>query len=157
MESQTIKVKGAREHNLQNVTLELARGKLICFTGVSGSGKSTLVNALAGQPRVIVSEIAGTTRDAVDVRFEFGGRSMLAIDTAGLRRKKSMKSAVEWYAFDRAKRAIDRSDAVLLLLDATETISQVDQQLAQLVQETFKPVVIVVNKWDLVAGRMTRI
>ena len=128
----------------------------LAIIGKRNSGKSTLVNTLAGQPRVIVSEIAGTTRDAVDVRFEFGGRSMLAIDTAGLRRKKSMKSAVEWYAFDRAKRAIDRSDAVLLLLDATETISQVDQQLAQLVQETFKPVVIVVNKWDLVAGRMTR-
>jgi len=125
----------------------------IAIIGKRNAGKSTLVNALAGQERVIVSEIAGTTRDAVDVRFDFGGRSILAIDTAGLRRKRSMKDAVEWYAFDRAKRAIDRADVVLLLIDATDTVSQVDEQLAMLVQKSFKPVVIVVNKWDLAEGR----
>jgi GTPase len=125
----------------------------LAVIGKRNAGKSTLVNTLAGQPRVIVSEIAGTTRDAVDVRLEYGGKSLLVIDTAGLRRKKSMKEQVEWYALDRAKRAIDRSDAVLLIIDATEKISQVDEQLTTLVQETMKPVVIVVNKWDMAEGR----
>ncbi len=125
----------------------------IAIIGKRNSGKSTLVNTLAGEPRVIVSEIAGTTRDAVDVRFEFDGRTIVAIDTAGLRKKKSFAGQIEWYAFDRAKRAIDRSDVILLMLDASAEISQVDEQLAMLAQKAFKPVVIVVNKWDLVEGR----
>jgi GTP-binding protein len=124
----------------------------LAIIGKRNAGKSSLVNALAGQKRVIVSEIAGTTRDAVDVRFEMGGKSLLAIDTAGLRRKKSFANRIEHFAFDRAKRAIDRSDVVLLLVDATEPLSQVDEQLAMLVQKAFKPVVIVVNKWDLAEG-----
>ncbi|MFN0132790.1 MAG: ribosome biogenesis GTPase Der [Phycisphaerales bacterium] len=126
----------------------------LAIIGKRNAGKSSLVNALAGQKRVIVSEIAGTTRDAVDVRMQIGGRSLLVIDTAGLRRKKSFANQIEWWAYDRAKRAIDRADAVLLLVDATEETSQVDEQLAMLVQKAYKPCVIVVNKWDLVEGRM---
>ncbi len=125
----------------------------VAIIGKRNAGKSSLVNALAGEPRVIVSEIAGTTRDAVDVRFEMDGRAIVAIDTAGLRRKRSFQGQVEWYAFDRAKRAVDRADVVLLLIDATEPVSQVDQQLAMLAQKAYKPVVIVVNKWDLAEGR----
>ena len=125
----------------------------IAIVGKRNTGKSTLVNTLAGSPRVIVSEIAGTTRDAVDVRFEFDDRSIIAIDTAGLRRKKSFSGPIEWYAFDRAKRSIERADVVLLLIDATERLSQVDEQLAVLVQKSFKPVVLVVNKWDLAEGK----
>lgn len=125
----------------------------LAIVGKRNSGKSTLVNRLAGEDRVIVSEIAGTTRDAIDVHFELGGRSFLVIDTAGLRRKKSFQGPIEWYAFDRSKRAIDRSDVVLLMIDATADVSQVDEQLAQLVVESYKPVLIVVNKWDLVEGR----
>jgi GTP-binding protein len=126
----------------------------VAIIGKRNAGKSSLVNALAGQERVIVSEIAGTTRDAVDVRVESDGRSVLVIDTAGLRRKKSFANRIEWWAFDRARRSIDRADVVLLLVDATEPVSQVDQQLAMLVQKSWKPCVLVVTKWDLVEGRV---
>ena len=125
----------------------------LAIIGKRNAGKSSLVNALAGQKRVIVSEIAGTTRDAVDVRFELDGKSLLAIDTAGLRRKKSFANRIEHFAFDRVQRAIERADVVFLLVDATDPLSQVDEQLAMLVQKSYKPVVIVVNKWDLAAGR----
>lgn len=125
----------------------------VAIIGKRNAGKSTLVNALAGQERVIVSEIPGTTRDAIDVRFELDGKSVLAIDTAGLRRKKAFQSGIEWYALDRAERAIGRSDVVLMLVDATVPVSQVDEHLAQMVQRSFKPAVLIVNKWDLVEGR----
>jgi GTP-binding protein len=128
----------------------------MAIIGKRNAGKSTLVNTLAGEPRMIVSEIAGTTRDAVDVRFEMDGRSVVAIDTAGLRRKRSFQNMIEHFAFDRVQRAVDRADVILLLLDATEKISQVDEQLAMMAQKAFKPVIIVVNKWDLVEGKPDR-
>jgi GTP-binding protein len=124
----------------------------VAIIGKRNAGKSTLVNALAGEPRVIVSEIPGTTRDAVDVKFEIDGKTIVAIDTAGLRRKRSFQNMIEHFAFDRVQRAVDRCDVVILLIDATEKISQVDEQLAMLVQKAYKPCIIVVNKWDLVDG-----
>ncbi|MCC7387227.1 MAG: ribosome biogenesis GTPase Der [Phycisphaerales bacterium] len=125
----------------------------VAVIGKRNAGKSSLVNALAGEPRVIVSEIAGTTRDAVDVLVEYEGRKVMLIDTAGLRKKKSFQGAIEWYAFDRAKHAIDRSDVIILMIDATTDLSQVDEQLAMLAQKAYKPVVIAINKWDLVEGQ----
>jgi len=125
----------------------------MAIIGKRNAGKSTLVNTLAGEPRMIVSEIAGTTRDAVDVRFEMDGRTLIAIDTAGLRRKRSFQNMVEHYAYDRAIMAIDRADVVVLMIDATEKISQVDEQLASLCQKSYKPVIIALNKWDLAEGR----
>jgi GTP-binding protein len=131
------------------------RGELkFAMIGKRNAGKSSLVNALAGQKRVIVSEIAGTTRDAIDVRFEMDGETFIAIDTAGLRKKKSFADRIEHFAFDRAKRAIDRANVIFMMIDATEPVSQVDHQLMWLVQRAYKPCVIVVNKWDLVEGRM---
>ncbi|MCX5690819.1 MAG: 50S ribosome-binding GTPase [Planctomycetota bacterium] len=124
----------------------------VAIIGKRNSGKSTLINVLAGEPRVIVSEIPGTTRDAVDVRFDIDGKSVVAIDTAGLRRKRSFQNMIEHFAFDRVQRAVDRSDVVILLIDATEKLSQVDEQLAMLIQKAYKPCIIVVNKWDLVEG-----
>lgn len=126
---------------------------MLAIVGKRNAGKSTLVNALAGEKRVIVSEIAGTTRDAIDVRFELEGRSFVAIDTAGLRKKKSFQDRIEWYALDRMQLAIDRADVALLMIDATDSISQVDQQVAMMLAKSYKPVVIVVNKWDLARGR----
>ena len=130
-----------------------ASGLKIAIVGKRNAGKSTLVNTLAGEPRMIVSEIAGTTRDAVDVRFEQDGKVFTAIDTAGLRKKKSFSGQVEWYAYDRLQLSIDRADVVMVLIDATEKISQVDEQVAMLAQKSFKPAIIVVNKWDLARGR----
>ncbi len=141
--------------NLQGMTepLNADAAMRLAIVGKRNAGKSSLVNALAGEKRVIVSEIAGTTRDAVDVRFEMDGRAFVAIDTAGVRKKKSFADRIEWFAYDRAQRAIDRADVGLLLVDATEPISQVDQQIAMLLQKSYKPVVIVVNKWDMAEGR----
>lgn len=128
----------------------------LAIVGKRNSGKSTLINTLAGQPRVIVSEIAGTTRDAVDVRFEIDGRSITAIDTAGLRRKKSFAGRVEWFALDRLQRSLKRADAVLFMVDAAEPLSHVDNQLAKMVIDEGVPVIIVINKWDLVEGTIGR-
>jgi GTP-binding protein len=118
------------------------------------AGKSTLINRLAGESRVIVSEIAGTTRDAVDVRFEIKGRTMIAIDTAGLRKQKSFADAVEMYAYDRAIAAIVRADVTVFMVDATTEVSQVDKKLSQELQRQYKPTVIAVNKWDLVEEKL---
>ena len=125
----------------------------LSIVGKRNAGKSTLVNTLAGQERVIVSEIPGTTRDAVDVRFEMEGRAFVAIDTAGLRRKKSFQDRIEWFALDRMERAVDRSDVALLLIDATVPISHIDHQVGMMLAASYKPVVIVINKWDVVKDR----
>lgn len=135
----------------------VARADLrVAIVGKRNAGKSTLLNKLAGEERVIVSEIPGTTRDAVDIRFDYDGKSVVAIDTAGLRKKKSFQGRVEWFALDRTQRAILRADVVLFMIDATEPVSQVDEQIAMLAQKAYKPCVLVVNKWDLVDGRKGR-
>lgn len=130
----------------------------LAIVGKRNAGKSTLVNNLAGENRVIVSEIAGTTRDAIDVAFDMDcsdgkTRRFVAIDTAGLRRKKSFSGRVEWFALDRVERSLARADAALLMIDATGPISQVDELLGDLVRDAYVPVVIVVNKWDMVDGK----
>jgi GTP-binding protein len=127
----------------------------IAIVAKRNAGKSTLINALAGEPRVIVSEIAGTTRDAIDVRFEIAGRRMLAIDTAGVRKRKSMSDSIEQYANHRMLAALRRADVAVFLIDATVEVSQVDKALSQELQRLHKPTVIAVNKWDLVEDRLT--
>ena len=124
----------------------------LAIVGRRNVGKSTFVNALAREDRVITSPVAGTTRDSVDVRFEVDGRSFLAIDTPGLRRTKSRTTDIDFYSTHRAQRSIRRADVVLLFFDATEPIGKVDKQLAETITEEAKPVVFVVNKWDLYAA-----
>lgn len=128
----------------------------ICLVGRRNAGKSSMVNALAGEQRVIVSEIAGTTRDAVDVRFEMDGHTYMVIDTAGVRKRTKFADAVELFAFQRFQASIRRADISCLLIDATENISGIDKRLGKLCVEQFKPTVIVVTKWDLVEGRKNR-
>jgi GTP-binding protein len=124
----------------------------LAMVGRRNVGKSTFVNALAREERVITSPIAGTTRDSIDVRFEVDGRAFLAIDTPGLRRTKSRTTDIDFYSAHRAQRSIRRADVVLLFFDATEPIGKVDKQLAETITEEAKPVVFVVNKWDLYAA-----
>jgi GTP-binding protein len=125
----------------------------LAIVGRRNTGKSTFVNTLAADQRVIVSEVPGTTRDSIDVRFELDGKSFIAIDTPGLRRTKSIHTDIDFYGLHRAQRSIRRADVVLLFFDAMQPISKVDKQLAEYVVEQHKPCVLVVNKWDLLAGK----
>lgn len=125
----------------------------ITLVGRRNVGKSTFINALAGQERVIVSEVPGTTRDSVDVRFEMDGRTFMAIDTAGVSKsKRRANNSIEFYGYTRALASIRRADVVLFLVDSTMPISDVDKKLARYVVDEYKPCVIVVNKWDLAKG-----
>jgi GTP-binding protein len=125
----------------------------LAIVGRRNTGKSTFINQLARSERMIVSEVPGTTRDSVDVRFERDGQVFLAIDTAGVRRKRSVKGDIEFYSMARAERSIRRADVVLHFFDATQKISKVDKTLADYVLEQSKPVIFVINKWDL-AGKL---
>ena len=126
----------------------------LAVVGKRNTGKSTFINALAGEPRVIVSEVPGTTRDAVDVRIEKDGNAVLLIDTAGVRKGVKLADSIEFYGYTRATRAIRRADVVLLFIDATEPISVVDKRLAETISQEYRPCIIVINKWDLGAGRV---
>ena len=121
----------------------------IAIVGKRNTGKSTLVNAMVGSERVIVSETPGTTRDAIDVRFEKDGKTIVVIDTAGIRKKGKIADSIEFYSYVRATRSIRRADVVLLLIDATMPVSQVDKKVAGFIAEECKSCILVVNKWDL--------
>jgi len=122
----------------------------IAVVGKRNAGKSSFINALAGEDRVIVSEIPGTTRDSIDVRFVKDNRTFVAIDTAGVRKKNKIQDDVEFYSHLRATAAIQRADVVLFLIDSTVKISQVDKRLGKLITGEHKPCILVVNKWDKV-------
>ena len=125
----------------------------LAVVGKRNAGKSTFINALAGQQRVIVSETPGTTRDSVDVTIALDGRQVVLIDTAGVRKRGKMRDDIEFYSYRRALRSIRRADVVALMIDASLPVSKVDKDLAGQIVEDFKPVVLVVNKWDLARNR----
>ena len=133
-----------------------AEGIKIALVGKRNAGKSTLVNALAGEERVIVSEQAGTTRDSVDIRMKIGKEQVTLIDTAGVRKTKSLDGDIEYYSQHRSLRSVRRADVCLLLIDAAVPISQVDHQLVNEITKHYRPTVIVVNKWDLAEQEYTQ-
>lgn len=121
----------------------------LAIVGKVNSGKSTFTNLVVGENRVIVSDIAGTTRDAVDVAFQHNGRRFIAIDTAGLRKRRVVEGTADFYGQGRAITAVKRADVVLLFVDASRKISQIDKGLAAAIAQATKPVVLCVTKWDL--------
>lgn len=123
---------------------------LLAIVGRRNAGKSSLVNSLANDKRVIVSEMAGTTRDSVDVRFEYEGKSFVAIDTAGIRRKQSFENSVDFFSQSRALRAVRRASVVVLLMDAREPVTRLERELIELAMRESKPIIIGINKWDLI-------
>lgn len=127
----------------------------VAIVGRRNAGKSTLTNALAREERMIVSEVAGTTRDAVDVLFERDGKSFTVIDTAGVRKKGSFEDAIDFFSDSRAYRAVRRADVVVLLFDSMEPLSGLEKRLARYAVDHYKPVVLGANKWDTVEERMT--
>lgn len=122
----------------------------IAIVGKPNVGKSSLINKLLGENRLIVSDIAGTTRDAVDTQVTYGGKEYVFIDTAGLRRKNKIKEDLERYMIVRTVSAVERADIVVLLIDATEGVTEQDAKIAGIAHERGKAVIIAVNKWDAV-------
>lgn len=136
---------------------EETEGPRVAIVGRPNVGKSRLLNALLGQERAIVSDVAGTTRDSLDTEIEWKGQPLTLIDTAGIRRRGRVEQGIERFSVMRSMRAIDRADVVLLLIDATEDFTAQDLHIAGYVEEQKKGLVVVVNKWDLVekdAGTM---
>jgi GTP-binding protein len=124
----------------------------IAIVGKPNVGKSMLLNSILGKERVIVSDVAGTTRDAIDTRLDFMDKKVLLIDTAGIRKRGQVETGIEQYSVIRSMHAIDRCDVALLVLDATEMFSAQDTHIAGYIQQAVKGIVIIVNKWDLVKG-----
>ena len=120
----------------------------VAVIGKPNAGKSSLINKLAGENRVIVSEIAGTTRDAIDTVIKKNGKEYVFIDTAGLRRKNKIKEELERYSIIRAVAAVDRADVVIVMIDASEGVTEQDAKVAGIAHECGKGVLIAVNKWD---------
>ena len=122
----------------------------IAIVGKPNVGKSSLINKLTGENRVIVSDIAGTTRDAIDTDIKYNGREYVFIDTAGLRRKNKIKEELERYSIIRAVTAVERADVVIIVIDATEGITEQDAKIAGIAHERGKGIIIAVNKWDAI-------
>ena len=122
----------------------------VSLIGRPNVGKSSLINAILGEDRVIVSDIAGTTRDAIDTAYSYDGEDYTLIDTAGMRKKGKVYESTEKYSVLRANRAIERSDVVLMVINGEEGILEQDKRIAGLAHDEGRAVIIVVNKWDAV-------
>lgn len=122
----------------------------IAIVGKPNVGKSSIINRLAGENRVIVSDIAGTTRDAIDMEIKYNGKEYVFIDTAGLRRKNKVKEELERYMIVRTVSAVERADIAILVIDAKEGVTEQDAKIAGIAHERGKAVIIAVNKWDAI-------
>ena len=122
----------------------------VAIVGKPNVGKSSIINKLLGEQRVIVSDIAGTTRDAIDTDIVHNGKEYVFIDTAGLRRKSKIKEELERYSIIRAVSAVERADVVLMVIDAVEGVTEQDAKIAGIAHERGKGIIIVVNKWDAI-------
>jgi GTPase len=121
----------------------------IAVVGRPNVGKSSLINRMLGEERLVVSEVAGTTRDAIDTPFKYHGRDFIFIDTAGLRRQARIDDGIEFYSSLRTRRAIERADVCILVIDAVEGLHNQDLKIATLAWEAGRALIVVVNKWDL--------
>lgn len=122
----------------------------VAIIGKPNVGKSSLINKLAQEERVIVSDIAGTTRDAIDTDIKYNGKEYVFIDTAGLRRKNKIKEEIERYSIIRAVTAVERADVCVIVIDATEGVTEQDAKIAGIAHERGKGIIIAVNKWDAI-------
>ncbi|MBR4341583.1 MAG: ribosome biogenesis GTPase Der [Lachnospiraceae bacterium] len=122
----------------------------IAIVGRPNSGKSSLINRLAGEERCIVSDIAGTTRDAIDTEIQYEGKNYIFVDTAGLRRKSKIKEDLERYSIIRTVSAVEKSDVVILMIDAVEGVTEQDAKIIGIAHERGRGIIIAVNKWDAI-------
>ena len=135
------------EHEAEEKEDECPR---VAIVGKPNVGKSSIINKLTGKQRVIVSDVAGTTRDAIDTNVKYNGKDYVFIDTAGLRRKSKIKEELERYSIIRTVTAVERADVVLVVIDATEGVTEQDAKIAGIAHERGKGIIIVVNKWDAI-------
>ena len=119
-------------------------------------GKSSLVNAFLGSDRVIVSDLAGTTRDAIDTELEVDGRRVILVDTAGLRRRSKVAGTVDYYAQLRSERAVERADVAIVVCDASEGVTSEDLRVAEMAMKAGCATLLVLNKWDVDRDRHRR-
>jgi GTP-binding protein len=124
----------------------------LALIGRPNAGKSSMVNRILGDERVIVSEVAGTTRDAIDLPFEYEGRRLVLVDTAGLRRQAKVGDSIEYYTALRSRRAAERADVALVICDATDGVTAQDLRVAELAMQSGCATALVLNKWDLTSG-----
>ena len=145
-------IKNVSLETVCGITSKLPENTLpeIAFAGKSNVGKSSLINKLAQEDRVIVSDIAGTTRDAIDTDIRYNGKEYVFIDTAGLRRKNKIKEEIERYSIIRAVTAVERADVCIIVIDATEGVTEQDAKIAGIAHERGKGIIIAVNKWDAI-------
>lgn len=136
--------------NLEELTDEEDDRPRIAIVGKPNVGKSSIINKLIGKNRVIVSDIAGTTRDAIDTEITYNGKDYVFIDTAGLRRKNKIKEELERYSIIRTVTAVERADVVLVVIYATEGVTEQDAKIAGIAHERGKGIIVVVNKWDAI-------
>lgn len=132
---------------------EEEEGLKLAIIGRPNAGKSSLVNRLSGEERTIVSNIAGTTRDAIDTAIEFDGNRYILIDTAGIRRKSKVEESLEYYSVLRAIKTIKRADVCIWMIDGSEGLTEQDKRIAGIAYEEKKPIIIVINKWDTIPDK----